>query len=484
MYDVGGEKYILYIRIMKLLKPLSTLAALVLLLSPLQAQKTALKPNIIFILADDMGYGDIGSYGQKHIKTPVLDRLAAEGRRYTQFYAGSTVCAPSRASLMTGQHTGQVYIRGNGEVPLRNQDTIVTQVLKQAGYTNGMVGKWGLGLAGTTGTPEKKGWDFFTGFLHHVEGHFQLSNSVWRLQNGHSVKMKVDEDTYVNELFAKEAVRFIEENKDNPFFLYVSFTVPHAELKVPERYLKPYLNADGTSKFAPEKAQPAGLHYGEQPYPKAAYAAMVTSMDDYTGWILKKLDELGIAENTLVIFTSDNGTHKEGGRTMDDIMQVFESTGGLRGVKRDLYEGGIRTPFIAKWPGGIKPGTVSDFTGTFWDIMPTFAEMTKTKAPMNIDGVSFWKDLTSGKQIANRPLYWEFNEGGFKQAVRLGDWKAIRFYKDGKPQRTELYNIAKDRFERNDLSDQNRVKVSELERLMDQQRTESENKIFAIKREG
>ncbi|WP_240458412.1 MULTISPECIES: arylsulfatase [Sphingobacterium] len=458
-----------------------SLVALLILISPLQAQKKAIKPNIIFILADDMGYGDIGSYGQKYIKTPVLDRLAAEGRRYTQFYAGSTVCAPSRASLMTGQHTGKVYIRGNGEIPLRSQDTIITQVLKRAGYTNGMVGKWGLGLAGTTGAPENKNWDFFTGFLHHIEGHFQLSDSIWSLQNGHSVKVKLDKDTYVNELFAKEAVSFIERNKDNPFFLYVSFTVPHAELKVPERYLQPYLDVDGTSVFAPEKAQPAGQHYGEQRYPKAAYAAMVTSMDDYTGWILAKLDELGISDNTLVIFSSDNGTHKEGGRTMDDIIRVFESTGGLRGVKRDLYEGGIRTPFIAKWPGHIKPGTVSDYMATFWDILPTFADIAQTQVPTNVDGISFSKELTSRRQKVNRPLYWEFNEGGFKQAVRLGDWKAIRFYKDGKPQRTELYNVVKDRSEKNDLSGQNKNKVKELERLMEKLRTESENKLFEKK---
>lgn len=446
-----------------------------------EAQQKSEKPNIIFILADDMGYGDLGSYGQKLIKTPVLDRMADKGKRYTQFYAGSTVCAPSRASLMTGQHTGQVYIRGNGEVALRSQDIIIPEVLKQAGYTNGMVGKWGLGLEGSTGAPENKSWDFFTGFLHHIEGHFQKPDSVWVLNNGKSEKIGIAEDVYVNELFAKEAVRFIEENKANPFFLYVSFTVPHAELTVPKRYMQPYLNADGSSVFSPEKAQPAGLHYGAQPYPKAAYAAMVSSMDDYTGWIMSKLQELGLEENTLVIFTSDNGTHKEGGRTMDDIMEVFESTGGMRGVKRDLYEGGIRTPLIAYWPGHIKAGGESAYVGTFWDLLPTFADLAGVQSPAHIDGVSFKEDLFYGKQKTDRTLYWEFSEGGFKQAVRQGDWKAIRFYKDGKPQKTELYNLAKDKGEKNDKSSSNTRKVKELEGLMDKLRTPSEHQLFEIK---
>lgn len=466
---------------MKLLKYVICALGMFAVLPNLQAQKQDKKPNIIFILADDMGYGDLGSYGQKLIKTPNLDRLAAKGKRYTQFYAGSTVCAPSRASLMTGQHTGQVYIRGNGEVALRQQDVIIPQVLNQAGYTSGMVGKWGLGLEGTTGAPENKNWDFFTGFLHHIEGHFQKPDSVWVLDNGESKKVGIAENIYVNELFAKEALRFIDENKENPFFLYVSFTVPHAELTVPERYLQPYLNADGSSVFSPEKEQPAGLHYGAQPYPKAAYAAMVSSMDDYTGWIMKKLKELGLEENTLVIFSSDNGTHKEGGRTMDDIMQVFESTGGLRGVKRDLYEGGIRTPLIAYWPEHIKAGTESAYIGTFWDLLPTFAELAGTQSPTHIDGVSFKKDLLYGNQKTKRTLYWEFSEGGFKQAVRKGDWKAIRFYKDGKPQKTELYNLVKDRSEQEDRSAIDKNKVKELEGWMDKLRAPSEHQLFEIK---
>lgn len=439
-------------------------------------------PNIIFILADDLGYGDLGSYGQQLIKTPVLDKLASEGKRYTQFYAGSTVCAPSRASLMTGQHTGHGYIRGNGEISLRQQDTIIPQILKSAGYTTGMVGKWGLGLPGTEGVPEKKGWDYFSGFLHHREGHFQLNDSIWTIVDGISTKVAVPPNTYTNELFTKNAVDFIDDNKNNPFFLYVSFTLPHAELKVPDRYLKQYLDSEGNSLFEPEKPQPEGLHYGGQPFPKAAYAAMVTSIDDYTKWILDKLDELGIAENTLVIFASDNGTHREGGRTLKDAMEVFHSSGPLRGIKRDLYEGGIRVPFIVRWPGYVSSGATSEHLGAFWDLVPTFADLVGKKTPKAIDGLSFLPDLLDKEgQQEHEALYWEFIEGGFKQAIRADDWKAIRFYNKKEPKRTELYYLKDDIGESNDLANEYPEKVSEMENMMDKQRTLSEHPLFRVK---
>ncbi|MEJ7768074.1 MAG: sulfatase-like hydrolase/transferase [Chitinophagaceae bacterium] len=310
------------------------------------------KPNIIFILADDLGYGDLGSYGQQKIKTPNLDKMAKTGMRFTQFYAGSTVCAPSRASLMTGKHTGHSYIRGNGEVPLRQTDTILPQLLKKQGYVTGLVGKWGLGLKGTTGEPERKGWDYCTGYLHHQEGHFQQADSVWKMINGASIKLPVSKTDYVNEIFAKSAIDFIGENKKNPFYLYLAFTLPHAELKVQDRYLKQYLQPGGQSIFSPETAQPDGQHYGPQPFPKAAYAAMVTSVDDYVGWILKTLADSGLEENTIVFFSSDNGTHVEGGRSLKDATEFFKSSGPLRGVKRDLYEGasGCHLLLIGKIP--------------------------------------------------------------------------------------------------------------------------------------
>ncbi|PKV62910.1 arylsulfatase A-like enzyme [Pontibacter ramchanderi] len=441
------------------------------------------KPNIIFILADDLGYGDTGPYGQTRIQTPNLDKMAEKGKRYTQFYAGSTVCAPSRAALMTGQHTGHTYIRGNGEVPLRETDVSLAKCMQQSGYTTALFGKWGLGLEGTTGVPEKQGWDFFTGHLHHLEGHKQQADSLWRLANGRSTKTPVPQGTYVNETITQEALVFIQTQKQNPFFLYVSYTLPHAELNVQDTYLQRYLTADGESVFAPETPQPEGQWYGPQPYPKAAYAAMVTTLDDYVGRILKKLEEEGLARNTLVIFTSDNGTHIEGGRSLADALEAHRSSGPLRGVKRDLYEGGIRVPFIAYWQGKVQPGTTSEHIGAFWDLLPTFTQLAgDTAAPAGTDGVSIVADLLGrGKQQQHPALYWEFGEGGFKQAVRQGDWKAIRFYHNGKPERTELYNLQSDIGEQHNLSVANPQKVKELEELMDQLRVPAEHPLFRIK---
>jgi len=443
------------------------------------AQRT--RPNIILILADDMGYGDLGCYGQQLIKTPNIDRLAKEGTRFTNFYAGSTVCAPSRASLMTGQHSGHVSIRGNGEVPLSAADSILPQILKQKGYTNGMAGKWGLGLPGTTGVPEKKGWDFFAGHLHHVEGHYQKPDSAWQIVNGKSTKVKIPEGMYANEWFNQSALDFIQQNQKQPFFLYVSYTLPHAELVVPEKYLQQYLNANGTSKFSHEKAQPPGMHYGPQPYPKAAYAAMVTQMDDYIGNIIALLKKLKLEENTLVIFASDNGTHTEGGRTKKDAAEFFKSSGPLKGTKRDLYEGGIRIPFIASWKKHVPANTVSDYSGSFWDIVPTLTELTGTKPPQ-VDGVSFLSTLMHKKKMQRKtPLYWEFYEGGFKQAVRKGNWKAIRFYKGTSAERTELYNLLKDIGEKKNLAAVYPAVVKEMEGLMDKERVPSANVLFQIK---
>ncbi|MEJ7740340.1 MAG: arylsulfatase [Chitinophagaceae bacterium] len=439
------------------------------------------KPNIIFILADDLGYGDLGCYGQQKIKTPNLDKMAKAGMRFTQFYAGSTVCAPSRASLMTGKHTGHNLIRGNGEVPLRQTDTILPQLLKKQGYVTGMVGKWGLGLKGTSGEPERKGWDYFTGYLHHREGHFQQADSVWKLMNGVSRKMPVSKTDYVNEIFAKSALDFIDQNKKNPFYLYVAFTLPHAELKVQDRYLRQYQQPDGQSVFTPETAHPAGQHYGPQPFPKAAYAAMVTSVDDYVSWILRKLAESGLEENTIVFFSSDNGTHVEGGRTLKDATEFFRSSGALRGVKRDLYEGGIRVPFLAYWKNTIKPNTTSTYVGAFWDIMPTLSALAGGQSPAGTDGISFVPALLSQKnQPKHESLYWEFYEQGFKQAVRKSEWKAIRFYKNGQPERTELYDLKKDLREEQNLAASMPGRVKALEAIMDKEHIQSEHPLFQL----
>jgi arylsulfatase A-like enzyme len=447
-----------------------------------QAQKTAGRlPNIVFILADDLGYGDLGCYGQKRIKTPNIDALAKGGMRFTDFYAGSTVCAPSRASLMTGQHTGHTYIRGNGELPLREKDTVLPQVLKQKGYVNGMVGKWGLGLQNTAGAPEKKGWDYFVGHLHHVEGHFQQSDSVWKIIDGASRRVAVPRGTYLNEVFTTSAIDFIRQNEKRPFFLYVSYTLPHAELVVPQNYLQSYLDEKGNSLFEPEKAYPAGQHYGPQPYPRAAYAAMVTSMDAYIGDILAQLKKSGLEENTLVIFSSDNGTHVEGGRRLPDAAEYFQSSGPLKGIKRDLYEGGIRVPFIAKWPGKIPPNATSGFVGAFWDVLPTVSALCGAKVAAT-NGISFLPALLQKQQEKQHHfLYWEFYENGFKQAVRKGAWKAIRFYKNAQPVQTELYNLSEDIGEQHNLAGSHPGKVKEMEALMDAAHQPSESSLFQIK---
>lgn len=436
------------------------------------------RPNIIYILADDLGYGDIGCYGQEKIKTPNIDQLAKAGMKFTDFYAGSTVCAPSRASLMTGLHTGHSYVRGNGEIALREKDSVLTQYLQQQGYTTGMVGKWGLGLEGTPGVPEKKGWDFFVGHLHHVEGHFQHGDSLWMLKNGVTGKREVGNNEYYNEIFTDSALAFIRA-QSAPFFLYVSYTLPHAELNLPEKYLTPYLNADGSSKFAPEKPQREGLHYRPQPYPRAAYAAMVSSMDAYVGRIVEQVKAQGLEKNTIIIFTSDNGTHIEGGRTKSDATEFFRSSGPFRGVKRDLYEGGIRVPFVIKWPAVIAPGSVNDFAGAFWDILPTFTQLAG-KMKTGGDGISFVPALEGKHQPIHQFLYWEFNEGGYKRAIRAGNWKAIRFYKQGTPVKTELYDLNTDPGETTDLGGLFPNKAKELEQQMDKEYKEPEQKIFRM----
>ncbi|MBA4259208.1 MAG: chloramphenicol resistance protein [Chitinophaga sp.] len=442
------------------------------------AQKS--KPNIIFILADDLGYGDLGCYGSTQISTPNIDGLAKSGTKFTQFYAGSTVCAPSRASLMTGLHTGHVSIRGNGEVPLAASDSILPQYLHHAGYKNGIVGKWGLGLAGTTGAPENKGWDFFAGLLHHVEGHYQKPDSAWQIMNGKSTKVKIPENQYSNEWFTNQAKTFIKEQQSNPFFLYIAYTLPHAELVVPKNAMLPYLTEEGASKFGPENAHPSGQHYGSQAFPKAAYAAMVSQMDQYIGELIAYLKAQKVYDNTIIVFTSDNGTHKEGGRTKADI-DFFNSSGGLKGAKRDLYEGGIRVPFIVSWKGKVKSGSTNNYSGAFWDILPTFNEIAGVAALPETDGISFVNALKGKKQLVHNTLYWEFFEGGFKQAILQNNWKAIRYYKGTTPTRTELYNLAVDKGETIDIADQNQPLVELLEALMDKERIKSSNPLFQIK---
>jgi arylsulfatase A-like enzyme len=463
----------------------SRLSLIILIAIVLQADLSGAqvqKPNIIFILADDLGYGDLGCYGSTKIKTPNIDALAKGGVQFQRFYAGSTVCAPSRAALMTGQHTGHAGIRGNGEMPLAETDSILPQYLHKVGYTNGMVGKWGLGQATTTGAPEKKGWDFFAGLLHHVEGHRQKPDSAWQLIHGKSTKIKIPNGLYVNEWFTQSAKQFIVENKSNPFFLYVALTLPHAELNVPAKYLNRYLATNSTSMFAPEKLFTPGPKstYGPQSFPKAAYAAMVTQMDDYVGQLVATLKSQKLLDNTIIIFTSDNGTHKEGGRTAADI-EYFNSSGNLKGAKRDLYEGGIRVPFIVQWKGKLKAGTTNNHIAAFWDVLPTFCHIANTSKPIHTDGLSFLPTLKGKAQTAHDCLYWEFYEGGFKQAVVKNNWKAIRFYKGTEAIRTELYDLNADVAETNNVAAQQANITKSMEALMDREHIASTHSLFQIK---
>jgi arylsulfatase A-like enzyme len=435
-------------------------------------------PNVIFILADDLGYGDLACFGSKIIKTPNLDKMASDGIKLTQFYSGSTVCAPSRCALMTGLHTGKAYIRGNGEVSLRKQDLIIPQHLKTLGYQTGLFGKWGLGDINAENSPEKKGWDYFSGYLHHVEGHFQYPAVGWKYSPG----MKQPEranigrfEGYACDYFANEALTFIRNReKSRPFFMMLSLTIPHAELQVPKESLKPYINENGTSIFTEKPF--IGSHYGGQNMPKATYAAMVSKADEYVGKIFETLKSNGLEDNTLVVFTSDNGTHLEGGRTMDDV-KLMNSSGDLRGVKRDLYEGGIRVPTIV-WGIGLPHGIIRNEPAAFWDFLPTFMELANSKSNGQIDGISqlnYWK---TGLKLAERPFYWEFYENGFSQAVRLGDWKCILSEKNGQLHKNELFNLKNDISETQNLALENPKQFAIMQKYAQSMHTKSVNPLF------
>ncbi|WP_234733578.1 arylsulfatase [Tellurirhabdus bombi] len=444
------------------------------------AQNTkAPRPNIIFILADDLGFGDVGFNGQKLIKTPNLDRLAAEGKQFTQFYAGTSVCAPSRSSLMTGQHTGHTFIRGNkgvepeGQYPIADSVTTVAEVLQKAGYKTAAFGKWGLGPVGSEGDPNKQGFNRFYGYNCQTLAHRYYPNHLW--DNNQKIVLSENENLrqnkqYAPDLIQKKALEFVDAQANGqPFFLFLPYILPHAELLVPDDSLfqyykgkfaeKPYKGADYGSD-----ARPGG--YASQEYPHAAFAAMVARLDLYIGQVMAKLKEKGLDQNTLIVFTSDNGPHQEGGADPT----FFNSGGGFRGFKRDLYEGGIREPFVARWPGVIKPGTKSDFVGAFWDLLPTFAELAGTRSPSRIDGISFVPSLTGkGAQQQHNYLYWEFHEQGGRQAVRQGSWKAVRLDVATNPKgAVELYDLSKDPAEKNNLAAKHPDKAKELGQLMNQ----------------
>lgn len=382
------------------------------------------KPNIIYIMADDLGYGDLGCYGQKKFATPNLDLIAKEGIRFTDYHSGSTVCAPSRYALMTGKHMGNAYIRGNGEIPLRDQDFTVAEYLKENGYKTGMFGKWGLGQAENSGSPEKQGWDEFLGYTHHVHAHHAFTNNLWTIKDGYTVKQPTDSLRHSHLYIMDAAMNFIKNNQNNPFFLYLAVTIPHAEVFAPTpAAISPFLNNDKSSKFPETPFVQGNNTYRSQNKPKANFAGMVTHLDKDMGKLIKLLKKLNLDRNTYVFFTSDNGPHAEGGA--DPV--YFDSNGQLRGIKRDLYEGGIRVPFIA-WGGKVKKGLTNDEPLANWDFFKTVEEIVRDKKIEGLDGISFAKIL-KGEPMKkhHESLYWEFYERGFDQAVRFGkEWKAVR----------------------------------------------------------
>ncbi len=441
-------------------------------------------PNIVYILADDLGYGDLSCYGQTRFTTPNIDKLAETGMKFTNHYSGCTVCAPSRSALMTGQHTGHTYIRGNKEVkpegqfPLKDEIVTLAEVLKKAGYATGAFGKWGLGGPGTEGDPNMQGFDEFYGYNCQRIGHHYYPWHMWHNQEKIILEGNVGtaRGEYGPEDIQKYAMKFLEDNKEKPFFMYYPSIIPHAELFAPEEYIAKYrgkfdpeLNYKGVDDPANEAFKV--MAYGSQPESHAAFAAMVDYLDMQVGEIIDKLKELGIYENTLIIFTSDNGPHQEGGADPD----YFDSNGPLKGYKRDLYEGGIRVPMIAVWDGKIEAGTVSDHPSAFWDVFPTVAEMAGIEVPEHIDGISFLPGLLGKEQPKHHYLYWEFHEKGGRKALRKGDWKLVQ-YNVLKPEltTTELYNLANDIGEENNLAEQNPDIVKEMLELMNNARTESE----------
>jgi arylsulfatase A-like enzyme len=449
----------------------ATLAERTGLPSRVEAKEPAGKPNIVFILADDLGYGDIGCYGQKQIQTPNIGRLAAEGMRFTDHYAGTTVCAPSRCSLMTGLHTGHTYVRGNNEVqpmgqlPLPADMLTLPKVLKQAGYRTALIGKWGLGGPDSTGLPNKQGFDYFFGYLCQRHAHNYYPEFLFRNEERVPLKNKVpgsrldgagvatEKVEYSYDLMEQEALQFVEQNKKGPFFLYLAVTLPHAN------------NEGGTNGMEVPDYGP----YADKDWPQSdkGRAAMVTRLDRGVGRVMQKLKDLSLDEKTIVFFSSDNGPHREGGANPE----FFHSSGPFRGIKRDLYEGGIRVPLIARWPGRIKAGVVTGRVSAFWDLLPTLAELAGAPSPAGTDGISLLPTLLGRPEQQGRHefLYWEFHEGGSIQAVRMGRWKAVRPF--GK--RLELYDLQTDIGETHNVADSHPDVVAKIEKYLTTARTES-----------
>jgi arylsulfatase len=482
--------------------------------------KNVNKPNIIYILADDMGYGDAGAYGQKKIETPNIDALAKNGMLFTQYYA-MPVCAPSRYSLMTGLHSGHAYIRGNdewdergdvwsfqametnpaleGQLPVPDSTVTIAKVLKKAGYKTALVGKWGLGGPMTTGIPNNQGFDYFYGSLCQRQDHQYYPGHLWEntyrvaLNNkvqDPNIKFPSDKDPmdaanyevynqndYAPDFIIKAALKFIDKNKDQPFFLYYPDPLPHASMQAPADLVEYY-----HKKFGDEKPYLGGS-YVPCRYPRATHAAMITLLDRHVGQIVKELKEDGVYDNTIIIFSSDNGSSNEGGA--DCVF--FDSNGPFKNEygwgKGFLYEGGIREPLIVSWPGKIKAGTKNDLICATWDMMPTLCELAGVSIPENIDGISCLPTLRDQpeKQKKHSFLYWEFPGYDGQQAVRFGKWKGIRFNLDKGNLKIKLFDLENDIREQHDVADQHRQIVKKMEEIMKKEHTTASVDRFKMK---
>ena len=413
------------------------------------------KPNIIFIMADDLGYGDLGCYGQDRIQTPNINGLAREGMRFLQAYAGSTVCAPSRCSLMTGKHNGHNRIRDN--IPhgifLQPDDFTLAELLKQAGYRTGGIGKYSLGNPGSWGVPLNQGFDYYYGQLNQDQAHFYYPHYLWEndkviLLSGNRAERKRE---YTHDLYTEKALAFIEENKHRPFFLYLPYTIPHF--------------SDYPSNSPDHYIVPSDVPYTDRDWSQTSknYAAMITRLDRDIGKILALLKDLGLDENTMVIFTSDNGPLKR----IPDAYEFFNSSGPLRGGKRDMYEGGIRVPFIVRWKEVVASAEVSEEVICFWDVLPTFAEIIGYPAPLRTDGISFFPTLLGREKKEHEYLYWDYGHvrETFIQAARLGPYKGIRYFTETGSE-FELFDLSVDPGETENIASRNPSVVSDIISIM------------------
>jgi len=489
-----------------------------------QEKEAPKKPNIIYILADDLGYGELGVYGQEKIQTPNIDALASNGMLFTQHYSGAPVCAPSRYMLLTGKHAGHARIRGNdewaergdvwdyekavndpnleGQRPILNTTVTLGKVLQNAGYKTAVVGKWGLGAPLTEGIPNKSGFDLFYGYNCQRQAHQLYPKHLWKNEekiwleneliaprtkldstaNIADIKsyQKFEQKQYAPALMQQEVLQFIDDNKDQPFFMYYASPLPHLPLQVPHEYVDKYVKL-----FGEEDPYVGNRGYFPNRYPNAAYAGMITYLDDQVGEIIAKLKELDLYDNTIIVFTSDNGPTYTGGVDAEYFNSAKPFPNNYGRTKGFTYEGGVRVPMIASWPGKIEAGSTTDHISAFWDVMPTFGELVKSEVPNDIDGISFLPTLLGDKtQTEHEFLYWEFPSYQGQQAVRMGDWKGVRKNIFKGNMIVELYDLKTDPAESNDVAALNPEIVAQIEAIMKREHTPAELDRFKIKELG